>query len=194
MRHARTISVLAGAALAVVLAAAGGSCKREERTFRVQPPQADPTYSVQLSEIFPGTQPALVPGTTRPTTAPVHNDYEQNAYALSEGKRLFAAYNCNGCHANGGGGMGPPLIDREWWYGYRPEQVYATIIQGRPNGMPAFGGKIPDHQVWQLAAYVRSMSGLVPSDAAPGRNDDLQSKPPEHSIDTGGPVNSTYPR
>ena len=30
---------------------------------------------------------------------------------MGEGKRLFAAYNCNGCHAQGGGGIGPPLMD-----------------------------------------------------------------------------------
>ncbi len=36
-----------------------------------------------------------------------------------------------------------------------PENIYATIINGRPNGMPAFGGKIPPQQVWQIVAYVQ---------------------------------------
>lgn len=177
-----------------LLCAALPSCKREERTFRVEPPHADPVYAVQLSGIYPGTQPATRPGTGDSVLRPVHNDYEENAYALAEGKRLFAAYNCVGCHAHGGGGMGPPLMDSEWWYGYQPEQVYASILQGRPNGMPAFMGKVPDHQIWQLAAYVRSMSGLARKDASPGRNDDMQTKPPEHSVDTPPPTNSTYPR
>ena len=35
------------------------------------------------------------------------------------------------------------------------------IVEGRPNGMPSFRGKIPDQQIWQLAAYVRAMSGNV---------------------------------
>jgi cytochrome c oxidase cbb3-type subunit 3 len=169
------------------------ACKREERTFRVNAPSADAVQSVAVSTLFPGTQPATAAGTTQPATAPVTNDMEQNAYALAEGKRLFAQYNCNGCHANGGGGMGPPLIDDEWLYGYEPQQVYATILQGRPNGMPAFMGKIPDNQVWELSAYVRSMSGLVPSSAAPGRNDDMHGPTPENSVDPAQPKNTRVP-
>jgi cytochrome c oxidase cbb3-type subunit 3 len=51
--------------------------------------------------------------------------------------------------------------------------VAASILQGRPNGMPAFAGRIPEDQVWQLVAYVRSMSGQLQTDVAPGRSDSL---------------------
>ena len=54
--------------------------------------------------------------------------------------------------------MGPALMDDEWIYGGRLEQIHQTLVEGRPNGMPAWGGKIPDEQLWQLAAYVRSLS------------------------------------
>jgi cytochrome c oxidase cbb3-type subunit III len=118
-------------------------------------------------------------------------DYAENALALSEGKRLYTYFNCVGCHAHGGGGMGPPLMDDKWIYGHEPQQVFATIIQGRPNGMPSFGGKIPDYQVWQLAQYVRSMSGLVRIDAAPGREDHMKNKPPENSIERQPPKSSS---
>jgi cytochrome c oxidase cbb3-type subunit III len=147
------------------------SCKREERGFRVQPPSAGTINAKALSELQPG-QPSPVAG--------VKNQYEENAYALSEGKRLFSAYNCNGCHAMGGGGMGPPLMDEKWIYGGQPDQVFSTIIEGRPNGMPSFRGRVPDFQAWQLSAYVRSMSGHAPKDAAPSRDDHLQGKPPEN--------------
>ena len=167
-----------------LLGAAPLACKREERTFRVQPPSADPVQAVAVSALFPGGAP---------TTGPVNNDYENNAYSMAEGKRLFSQYNCSGCHANGGGGIGPPLMDDEWLYGYEPQQVYATILQGRPNGMPAFMGKVPDNQIWQLAAYVRSMSGQVPAAAAPGRNDDIQGPPLENSIDPVQPKNTRSP-
>ena len=33
-----------------------------------------------------------------------------------------------------------------------------ALVEGRPNGMPAWGGKIPDEQLWQIATYVRSLS------------------------------------
>jgi cytochrome c oxidase cbb3-type subunit III len=167
--------------LLVLLAA----CKREERGFRVDPPAAGRINSVTLSELRPGEpQPP----------SPVNNDYEKNAYAMNEGKRLFEWFNCVGCHAHGGGGIGPPLMDDKWLYGSQPEQVFSTIVQGRPNGMPSFRGKIPDYQVWQLAAYVRSMSGQVPSDAAPGRSDDMNATKPEQSKGTEEPKSGSLPK
>ena len=91
--------------------------------------------------------------------------FAANAFHLSEGKRLYSWFNCSGCHANGGGGMGPALIDDKWIYGSAIESIHATIRDGRPNGMPTFGGKVPDDQIWELAAYVRSMAGLASSAA-----------------------------
>lgn len=115
--------------------------------------------------IAPGASPgvidtALTPGVGHSLTTvdPRAQAYYDNAQAVTDGKRLFAQYNCSGCHSNGGGGMGPSLMDDEWIYGGRLEQIHQTLVEGRPNGMPAWGGKIPDPQLWELAAYVRSMS------------------------------------
>jgi cytochrome c oxidase cbb3-type subunit 3 len=124
---------------------------------------------------------------------PVVNEYENNAFALSEGKRLFSQMNCVGCHAHGGGGMGPALMDSKWIYGHQPEQIFSTILEGRPNGMPSFRGKLPDYQIWQLAAYVRSLSGQTSKSAAPGRDDDMQSKEPENSKEKETPGRVTPP-
>jgi len=171
-------------------------CKREERTFRVPAPSANPVYSVQLVTLRPGTtQPAGAPPTTQPATPspPINNSYEENAYALTEGQRLYNAYNCSGCHAHGGGGIGPPLMDDLWVYGYQPEQIYSTIVQGRPNGMPSFMGRIPDYQLWQLVAFVRSMSGQAKQDASPGREDHMKGAPPPNSTDKSKPKNSSVP-
>ena len=84
--------------------------------------------------------------------------YYDNASAVVTGKQLYNRFNCSGCHFNGGGGIGPALMDDVWVYGGRLDQIYDSVYQGRPNGMPAWGGKIPDEQIWQIAAYVRSMS------------------------------------
>jgi cytochrome c oxidase cbb3-type subunit 3 len=51
-------------------------------------------------------------------------------------------------------------MDDEWIYGSSSANVYWTIVEGRPQGMPAFGGRIPEDEVWRIAAYVRSLSGL----------------------------------
>lgn len=79
---------------------------------------------------------------------------------IAAGRQLFQAYNCVGCHFNGGGGMGPPLMDDHWIYGSSMENIAASIIEGRPAGMPTFRAMVTGDQVWQLAAYVRSLSGL----------------------------------
>jgi cytochrome c oxidase cbb3-type subunit 3 len=158
----------------IVIAMLTFSCEREERGFRVQPPQADRINSKQLTTLQPG-EPA--------PQQIVHNEYEDNAFALTEGKRLFSQMNCTGCHAHGGGGIGPALMDDKWIYGSQPDQIFATIVEGRPNGMPSFRNKLPDYEVWQLAAYVRSLSGQAAKDAAPGRDDDMQTKAHENSKD-----------
>jgi cytochrome c oxidase cbb3-type subunit 3 len=89
--------------------------------------------------------------------------------------------------------MGPPLIDDQWIYGSDPANIFETIVEGRPNGMPSFRYKIPDNQVWQLTAYVRSMSGLLPKDVSSGRNDDMSSRKSEQRIPEQKPKNSVLP-
>lgn len=117
--------------------------------------------------------------------------YEHNAQAVSNGKRLFGWYNCSGCHAAGGGGSGPALMDDVWIYGHDPLTIYQTVYSGRPNGMPAFGGRIPEDQIWQLVAYVRSLAGLGSTDAAPNRDDALLGHPPEAQLDKQQPKTAT---
>jgi|SRR5579884_1692537 len=107
----------------------------------------------------------------------VGNPYSGSAYAISEGQRLFSWYNCTGCHANGGGGIGPPLIKETWIYGVEPANLFDTIVKGRPNGMPTWGGKIPEYQIWQLVAYIRSLNNLQPQAATSPRSDTIQTNP-----------------
>ncbi len=176
MGLSRRVAVLIwGTALALAL----GSCKREERGFRVTPPPSGRVQTVRLTELQPG--PAQPPEKTV-------NEYEENAYAVSEGKRLYEQMNCVGCHFHGGGGIGPPLMDARWIYGGDPSQIFATIVQGRPNGMPSFRNKLNDDQVWKIAAYVRSLSGNVAMDVAPARSDDMSGPPPEASTERKPPV------
>jgi cytochrome c oxidase cbb3-type subunit 3 len=104
-------------------------------------------------------QSTLVPG--QPTAArELQNPYEGNVEAIGEGGKLYNHFNCSGCHFKGGGGIGPALMDDAWVYGSSSANIYWTILEGRPNGMPAFGGRIVDDQVWKIAAYVRSLSNL----------------------------------
>ena len=106
--------------------------------------------------------------------------YESNAYNLGEGKRLYAWFNCKGCHADGGGASGPGLMDGWWRYGADPVSVFVSLRDGRPNGMPAFGDKLTTEQMWQLVGYVRSIGRASAVNGAPSRNDEMQSRPAEN--------------
>lgn len=148
---------------------------REERPYSTTPAAgAARSDDIVISNLYAGGKPAgAFPG-------PAVNPHEAlSAYDVSEGKRLYKWYNCNTCHANGGGDIGPPLMDDKWIYGAEPRNIYADIVEGRPNGMPSFRGKIPDEQVWQIVAYIRSMSGHVPIYAPSSRDDHIADKPAE---------------
>lgn len=151
-------------AAALVLACLAAACERERRAF--DPPANEASRPVAAAET---RDPARGGG-----------PYRGNAWGIAEGKRLFSAYNCVGCHAHGGGGMGPALIDDRWIYGIEDEALFRTIADGRPNGMPAFGPKLSTQQVWMLVAYVQAMSGNAPMDVLPGRDDHLQAGTPEN--------------
>jgi cytochrome c oxidase cbb3-type subunit 3 len=155
--------------LAATLLVAAGACQKTERTLREPPPAAARIDTVSLSDLQPG--PKLPP-------VEVKNPYEGNSFAISEGQRLWNWYNCSGCHFRGGGGIGPPLMDKFWIYGGQPDQIFASIVQGRPNGMPAWRGRIPDYQVWQIVAYVETLQADKPIASPPGpREDHLQANP-----------------
>lgn len=154
---------------ALLLAVAVGGCDRDKHDAGSAPAAQAGPDTVTVSKLIPGGLPPPPPD---PRVALYQGDPAQ----IAEGKRYFAWYNCNGCHANGGGGMGPALIDNEWRYGGRVDEIYASILQGRPNGMPSWRGRIPDAQIWQIAAYVRSLS--TPSAAQGGAVEPAPTPPP----------------
>jgi len=93
------------------------------------------------------------------TSITVKNPYEGDKKAISTGAQLFIAYNCLDCHgAEGSGAMGPSFQDGRWHFGGAPGEVFESIYQGRPDGMPSWGGRITNDQIWMLTAYVRSLS------------------------------------
>jgi cytochrome c oxidase cbb3-type subunit 3 len=105
----------------------------------------------------PENLPAGFPLQIKPL--PVKNPYEGDKTAIASGAKLFIGYNCLDCHgADGSGAMGPSFQDGRWHFGGSPGDVFESIYQGRPDGMPAWGGRISNEQIWMLTAYVRSLS------------------------------------
>jgi cytochrome c oxidase cbb3-type subunit 3 len=94
-------------------------------------------------------------------------DIEQVAadpQAREMGQRLFlnSCAQCHGSDAGGGRGF-PNLTDGEWLYGGSPENIKASIVNGRGGVMPAFP-QLDSKQIVDVANYVRSLSGLPADD------------------------------
>jgi mono/diheme cytochrome c family protein len=148
--------------------------RRRQQAARQQPPRRDTTRRVPSTVVPP-------PAALRPPPDSVrfveHADYIRaglggvNAGALrltspfgadpevtTVGSQLYRSYNCLDCHGvDGSGAMGPSLADGRWRFGGTPSEVFESIYQGRPDGMPAWGGRISDVDIWRLVAYVRSL-------------------------------------
>ena len=120
-------------------------------TVRAQPLSDLPAtesgpLSVAVTTLFPG-------GGSPPPESPLVKAYQGNLQYISEGRRLFTWYNCYGCHANGGGGVGPRnaaeqvrgagiasglmvLLGSAAYEGGSPEEaVRATVESVRPNSV-----------------------------------------------------------
>jgi mono/diheme cytochrome c family protein len=53
----------------------------------------------------------------------------------------------------------PNLLDCDWLHGGSDEEIFHTITHGVPGTrMVAFGGAIPDADIWRIVAYLKSAS------------------------------------
>ena len=78
------------------------------------------------------------------------------------GAEIFAE-NCASCHGASGEGNAefgaPRLSDAIWLYGGDKATVVETIAKARRGVMPAWGGRLDEVTVKQLAVYVHSLGG-----------------------------------
>jgi cytochrome c oxidase cbb3-type subunit 3 len=157
----------------LLVALALGACKREARELRADPPAADALNDVApMANRINGALPRILFAEASP--------YENNAYQLSQGKRLYDWFNCKGCHANGGGASGPALSDGWWRYGPDQVSIFLSIRDGRPHGMPGFSSRLTTEQIWQLTGYVRTIGAYSAKTAATSRNDEMHARPAEN--------------
>ena len=107
--------------------------------------------------------------------AKVANPYANDVAAAKAGREMFVNMNCAACHGYDlKGGMGPDLTDTYWRYGGSPADIYKSIFEGRPQGMPAWGRSIPSEYIWKVVAYIQSKGGSYPAALADrGRQGDL---------------------
>ncbi|MBI3789654.1 MAG: c-type cytochrome [Gemmatimonadetes bacterium] len=128
--------------------------------LRVRPGAAAPQAGPDTLRFVPHpeTHPVGWPSHDRPPT--LTHPYAPDKQAIAVGAKLYVSYNCVDCHgADGNGSMGPSLADGRWHFGGSDGEVFESIYEGRPDGMPAWGGRISNDQVWMLVAYVQSLNG-----------------------------------
>lgn len=170
--------------LVVAVIALSLSLFRIERDFAPRPGRPTPADAAIALGVKPG-------GESLPLAAQPPG-YREDAASISNGQSAYENFNCVGCHQHGGGGIGPALMDDVWIYGSSAMEIYRSISEGRPNGMPAFRAKIPETQLWELVSYVRALGGLVPTVRLPARTDHMQTIPPlslqerRMPLDSGG--------
>ncbi|CAN5840540.1 hypothetical protein BH11GEM1_BH11GEM1_11010 [soil metagenome] len=136
------------------------ACRDSRAEVPGTPPSAQATNAQQdLAGRFVSHTEHIQPGMVKPFAGmQLVNPHEGDAAAVATGAKLFVAYNCVDCHgADGSGAMGPSLADGRWHFGGQPAEVFESIYQGRPEGMPAWGSLISQDQVWLLVSYVRSL-------------------------------------
>ena len=174
---------------AIVMAASLGACRRETQDVRgaargevVLPQQqasvvrAADTTGLPAEGVLARVALGDIAGAGNNTfDATIRNPYTGDMAAIKEGHDLFIGMNCAGCHGYDlKGGMGPDLTDSYWRYGGAPADIYKTIFEGRPQGMPAWGRTMPPALLWKVAAYIESKGGAYPTALADrGRQGDL---------------------
>src|SRR5580692_3714011 len=87
---------------------------------------------------------------------------------VEEGKRLFQEA-CSSCHGqNGAGGHGPSLVDGRRVNGLDDAQLLQSIRKGVPGtDMPP--STLPEPQLQQVVAFVRSLSAPAIDAVVPGK-------------------------
>jgi cytochrome c oxidase cbb3-type subunit 3 len=144
------------AVVVVIGAAAWLVTNRQQTENRVTVSYPEGVAAAVPLGIAAGQQPNIAVNTNNPLSS--------DPTAVDEGKKLFTQMNCAGCHGyTAKGGMGPDLTDTAWRYGGRPIDIYKSIYEGRPQGMPAWGSSLPPATIWQLVAYIQSLGGTFPA-------------------------------
>lgn len=92
-------------------------------------------------------------------------EYLSAAADIQAGATIYAA-NCIACHApDGGGGLGPNLVDAYWIHGGDISEVFSTIKYGVPaKGMIPWKDQLKPVEMQQVASFILSLKGTTPAD------------------------------
>lgn len=158
--------------LAVVLVVAAGTatiCASRtvaQNSNMENDPNAAPLQPASVANDMSATDKLLqtpwvknIPGTTA-SAPPMENPMKSIGGSVERGMKYYIGFNCAGCHGpNGGGAMGPSLSNKNLFrFGRQAAQHYLVISHGGPTGMPAWGDVLPHDAIWDIVAYIHSIS------------------------------------
>ncbi len=92
---------------------------------------------------------------------------------LANGKKIFES-NCVACHkADGGGGIGPNLTDKNWILGGGIKNVFKTVSEGGRDGkgMVAWKQSLKPSEIAQVSSYLLQFQGTTPTAPKPAEGD-----------------------
>jgi cytochrome c oxidase cbb3-type subunit 3 len=93
----------------------------------------------------------------RAANAPTQNPYHGDADAIAKGAEVWRTI-CVACHLPEGTGLvGPSLVDPYWKYGDSDADLFQTVAEGRPLGMPPWGQQLGTDKIWQVLAYLETL-------------------------------------
>ena len=187
-----TARLLHPSRLAIVVAlgatVAAGACRRDSQDVRggavgdtklpngVAATAVTDTTGLPITGAIPRVAIGDLAGVGNNTLdATIPNPYANDRAAAEAGHQHFVDMNCAACHGYDlKGGMGPDLTDTYWRYGGAPADIYKSIFEGRPQGMPAWGRALPSAEIWKIVTYIESKGGAFPPALADrGRQGDL---------------------
>ncbi|TAN40248.1 MAG: c-type cytochrome [Nitrospirae bacterium] len=98
-----------------------------------------------------------VSGTSFGAEHQTKNPYEGKAKMVKEGQKLYD-YNCKSCHGEGAkGDVCPDLTVKKKKYGNSDTELFKTIAQGQPGGMPNWDKTLGTEKIWKIVTYLRSL-------------------------------------
>ena len=88
---------------------------------------------------------------------PTENPFRGDAQAIADGQEVFTTI-CVACHlADGRGLVGPSLVDPYWKYGNTDTDLFVSVSEGRPLGMPPWAATLGNEKIWKVLAYMETL-------------------------------------
>lgn len=88
---------------------------------------------------------------------PATNPFRGDAAAIEEGQQVFSTI-CAACHKPDASGLvGPSLVDPYWKYGHSDAELFESVAEGRPGGMPPWLAQLGADKIWKSLAYLETL-------------------------------------